>query len=201
MPPIHDTGSPASQQRSPVGRAPVGPVPARSVPARSVPVWRALLLAAGTAMLLTACSPAPKSAGEPRPGSASGDATVRPPESSQDEAGGLVGSSWQLAELRTAGGQVLIPSDPSLYTLSFLEDARLGLRVDCNQAGGPWSAPAPGEITIGPLVTTLAACPPGSLAPEVLPALESVTSYSLEGGLLRLGPASGGPSLLFWPMR
>ena len=48
-------------------------------------------------------------------------------------------------------------------------------------------------------ISTLAACPPGSLAGEVMPAIEAVESYAFEAGNLRLGVAGQGASFLFTP--
>lgn len=161
------------------------------------PMVPALLTVATLLMvaLLGACArgtAAPDPDAEPRPGSAEGAAGDAEPHA-------LTGTNWQLVQILTADGQLLRPSDPSLYTLAFLEAGRVALRVDCNQAGGPWESPAAGELSIGPLIATLAACPPGSLAGEVVPAIETVGSYAIEEGDLRLGTPGSGASFLFEP--
>lgn len=155
---------------------------------------RAALL--GSLLLVAACAqrePAPQ-APDPRPGAgAAGQQQQRP------QSGELAGTRWQLAQILTADGALLLPHDPSLYSLAFLEEGRVALRVDCNQAGGPWSSEAPGQLSLGPLISTLAACPPGSLAGEMMPAIEAVEAYGFEAGNLRLGTAGQGASFLFTP--
>lgn len=111
-------------------------------------------------------------------------------------ASGLGGTSWQLAELTTAEGALETPADPGLYRLTFGKDGQLAITADCNQGSGLWVSTAPGKLTIGGVVSTLAACPEGSLSNELLTALESMTAFTIEGTSLQLSQGGNPPVFL-----
>jgi heat shock protein HslJ len=117
--------------------------------------------------------------------------------SNYGEGGGaspLAGTSWRLAELRTASDDDRVrPDDPARYEMSFGEDGRASLRLDCNRAAGGFTAAATGagagSLTFTPLAMTRAMCPPGSLDARIARELGFVRRYLLEGDRLILGLA------------
>ncbi|HKW37170.1 MAG TPA: META domain-containing protein [Burkholderiales bacterium] len=98
----------------------------------------------------------------------------------------LVGTSWQLASLRTADGRTLAPDDKAKYTFTFLTGGILSARVDCNRGSGTWKSSGPGLMQISPFAITHAMCPPGSLFDEVVKQVGGVRTYAVKDGRLRL---------------
>jgi para-nitrobenzyl esterase len=82
---------------------------------------------------------------------------------------------------------------PERYTLTFVDGDRITLRADCNRGSGPVAISAPGALTIGPLATTRARCPPGSLSERFLQDLSRAVRFAIHGGELHLElPAASG---------
>jgi para-nitrobenzyl esterase len=142
---------------------------ARVVFARFAPIVVAHLLA-------VACVPAASGGGSSTPASPSAGGTPT----------GLAGTSWRLVRFQGGDDRVLVPDDPSKYTFAFGADGRLAMRIDCNRGTGPWTSSAPGQLQIGPLATTRALCPPGSLHDRILKDVEYIRSYVLRGGHLHV---------------
>ncbi|WP_149539703.1 META domain-containing protein [Siccirubricoccus phaeus] len=113
----------------------------------------------------------------------------------------LADTAWRLERLLPPGdpAAAVVPADPTRYELRLGPDGRLAMRLDCNRGAGRWTAtaeaPDQGRIAFGPLVTTRAACAPGSLEPRLAREAAQIRSYRLEGERLRLGLASGGAQL------
>lgn len=116
---------------------------------------------------------------------------------------GLSGTRWQLQQLTSMSDEVppARPASAGQYTLAFEADGRLLLRLDCNRGTGRWQAQAApasnaqrrsGSLQLGPLATTRAACPPGSLESRLLRELPAVRSFVIEGGRLHLALMADG---------
>jgi para-nitrobenzyl esterase len=75
----------------------------------------------------------------------------------------LQGTSWQLVRFVGGDDRVLTPDDPSKYTIEFGADGRVGVRLDCNRGGATWKVTPAGQLELGPLALTRAACPAESL--------------------------------------
>jgi heat shock protein HslJ len=101
------------------------------------------------------------------------------------------------------------PTGGRPYTLSFDADGQLRLQLDCNRGRATWQAePAPdataqrssGSLRLGPLATTRAACPPGSLEPRLVRELPFVRSFVIEGGRLHLALMADGGIQTWGPL-
>jgi heat shock protein HslJ len=114
------------------------------------------------------------------------------PAASAAQPSTLVGTRWQLLELRSPDGAIgtVRPADPSRYLLEFAADGGAALRLDCNRGRGRYEAtptgPGRGTLRFGPIAATRAMCPPGSLDARLGRELSVVRTYVLSGEELRL---------------
>lgn len=119
---------------------------------------------------------------------------------------GLSGTAWQLLRIGSMNnGQAAITVEqPERYTLHFLADGRLALRLDCNRGSGFWQAtPAAGQsgqLNFGPIASTRMFCPPPSLDSKVARDLGRVHSFRLRNGHLFLNLAADAGSLEWQPL-
>jgi heat shock protein HslJ len=124
-------------------------------------------------LLLTLAGPTP---GAPRTAHAGGSPEV-------------TGAIWQWQGTTTAG-ELLIPDDPSLYTITFLPNGTVAVRADCNRVTGSYELTG-NALTLlsGPTAATQAACPPGSLDRAFLRQLSQAATVRRVGTRLfiRLG--------------
>ncbi|MBE2182015.1 MAG: META domain-containing protein [Anaerolineae bacterium] len=113
------------------------------------------------------------------------------------EAPSLVGTTWQW-ESFASGAEAFDIEDPQNYTITFSEDGSLFGRADCNNIIMQYVANDDGTISIMPGISTLAACPEGSLDQQFTAALINVAVFSFteDGGLLLEAQASSGSLLL-----
>lgn len=120
----------------------------------------------------------------------------------------LEGRRWELAQITSMDDAQapLKPPDPRRYWIELGSGGQLQLGLDCNQGRASWqSQPAPdskpqrrsGSLTLGPIASTRAACPPGSLAPRLSALLPHVRSYVIERGQLHLALMADG-GILSW---
>ena len=103
----------------------------------------------------------------------------------------LVGAPWQLQRLSLPDGTGFVPTDPSRYTVQFLDGARVAVRADCNTGSGPYTVEG-AKLSVGNVAVTLMACPPGSHDGEFLRALSKAETHRLEGDTLELQLRGGG---------
>lgn len=96
--------------------------------------------------------------------------------------------TFELQAFELSSGPVVTVSDPSRYTVTFLPDARLSARTDCNLCNGGYELSSSGFDT-GPLACTRAACLPESLETPYVQALSS--AFALE--------PRGSELLIFYP--
>ena len=101
---------------------------------------------------------APIAAQEEAPQSIGSAASVRP---------SLAGTAWQLVRILSMDDSVYEPRDRSLYRLEFQQDGRASLLADCNRGTGSWTEAA-GKLEFGPVASTRAMCPPGSISERYL---------------------------------
>lgn len=120
------------------------------------------------------------------------EATTEPTEEAagagSDE---LAGTTWQWVRTIYEGDMVVLSSDPTRYTLTFNEDGTVGVQLDCNSGGGPYTVDG-SDLTFGPIVSTLMACPAGSQDAIFSEDLAAVTSYVLADGNLHLTLSTDG---------
>jgi heat shock protein HslJ len=105
---------------------------------------------------------------------------------------GLAGTSWQLVQIHNADGTSERPDDPNKYTLEFEADGSLVARLNCNRGHGTWKSTAPGQLEVGVMAVTLAACLPPSLDTRMAKDLGAVHAYAIENGHLHLNLSTGG---------
>lgn len=111
----------------------------------------------------------------------------------------LAGTTWQLVSIQSmddAQGTTKVP-EPSHFTLEFGRDGRVTLRLDCNRGTGDYKiAPAgdgsSGSLTLGPIASTRAMCPPPHLDQRVARDMAYVRSYLRKGGKLYLSLMADG---------
>jgi heat shock protein HslJ len=97
----------------------------------------------------------------------------------------LTGTEWKWQGTLYGSDERAVPSDPTHYTLTFRSDGSLGIRADCNRAGGVYTFDD-GKITIQVTHSTRAACPPESLEGKFLRDLNSAARCFLKDGFLYL---------------
>lgn len=140
-----------------------------------------MLASLGLISLLAACAPA---AG----GTAGGSQAERPQEPLP-----LEDTVWELISFVDDGNAIAF--DGQEYSLVFRDDGSLEARLHCNSGGGTYTADA-GELTFGPLFTTLMYCGDDSIADLFGRALADVETYVIDGNELVLSTAGHG-TLLF----
>jgi heat shock protein HslJ len=106
----------------------------------------------------------------------------------------LAGTAWHLQELRS-GGEIRRIEQPALYTMAFDQPDEVALRLDCNRGRGRAEVTptgfSGGRVAFGPVATTRAMCPPGSLDGQVARGLSGTLLYTLQGDTLRLSGPGG----------
>jgi len=101
----------------------------------------------------------------------------------------LTGRVWSWAG-REVDGTTTVISDPDNYSLTFNDDGTFYARLDCNNGGGSYTN-EDGTLTMTGVRTTLALCPPGSLAGEMSTAFEQQLGYAVTGNVLTLSHPDG----------
>lgn len=151
---------------------------------------RASLCLLSVSLALGACSSMPSTAPSNSPASAPATAAATPT---------LAGTSWRLASFQANddGSQALRPGSPDGFTLSFGQDGRLAVKLDCNRGNGPWQAVATdatgGTLTLGPVATTRAMCPPDAVGSRLAQDLPALRTWRLRDNRLHTGlPADAG---------
>ncbi len=104
----------------------------------------------------------------------------------------LEGATWRLVRLRTPSDTVLTPARGAEYTVEFAPDGRASVVGDCNRGSGTWKATPPNVLAVGPLATTRAMCPPGSLSDRYLGGFQSMQSYVIVDGKLYISTTDNG---------
>jgi para-nitrobenzyl esterase len=104
----------------------------------------------------------------------------------------LGGTAWQLVKFRGSGGRTITPDDPAKYTIEFLADGAVAMRIDCNRARGSWKSSAPSRLEFGPMAVTRVECPPGSLYDGFARDMGYVRSYVVRNGHLFLALMADG---------
>jgi heat shock protein HslJ len=112
---------------------------------------------------------------------------------------GLAGTAWQLVRFQGGDDLVRTPDDRSKYTVEFGADGRTAVRFDCNRGAGAWKSGGPAQIEFGPMATTRAACPPGSLHDQLVKHWPSIRSYVIRDGHLFLALMADGGTYEFEP--
>jgi heat shock protein HslJ len=98
----------------------------------------------------------------------------------------IINITWQWFELteNNSAAQSVVP-DPGNYTLVFWDDGTFGFKADCNSGSGSYTVEG-NRIEFGPMMTTLAMCPPESLYDQYLARLGDVEGFGMTAGKLVL---------------
>lgn len=95
----------------------------------------------------------------------------------------LVGTEWQLIQL---GGRN-IRAEAGKFVVRFAGDGTVSGTGACNVLSGPYETRRDNELKIGPLASTLRACPDGMDTEAALAgALEAADRYDMDGPMLLL---------------
>ena len=113
----------------------------------------------------------------------------------------LRGTAWQLVKIQGSDGTTVTPDDPAKYTIEFLADNAVAMRIDCNRARGVWKSPAPSQLEFGPMAVTRVACPPGSLYDRLARDVGYVRSYAVRNGHLFVALMADGGIYEFEPRK
>lgn len=95
----------------------------------------------------------------------------------------LAGTEWQLIQL---GGKTVKP-EPGKFTLTLLtEGNRLTGVGACNRLTGTYKTDSKRTLKMGPLASTMMACPGMELEDAFTRMLETVTHFDMDGPMLLL---------------
>jgi heat shock protein HslJ len=111
----------------------------------------------------------------------------------------LSGTAWRLVKIMSMDDSVDTPDDSDKYTLEFQAEGRAAMRADCNRGTGAWTSEAASQLRFGPIASTRAMCPPGSLFDKFLAQFQWVRSYVMENGHLFLATMPDGSIIEFEP--
>lgn len=109
----------------------------------------------------------------------------------QQAAAPLRNTRWVLRTL--AGQPVAPPTDGREPCLLLRADSAAEGNGACNRFRGRYTAPGPGQLTFGPLLSTRMACPALPTETAFLKVLEQTRTYQISGDTLRLVGADQAP--------
>jgi heat shock protein HslJ len=111
--------------------------------------------------------------------------------------GEIINISWQWSELIeiNPAAQSVVP-DPENYILTFWDDGTFSFKADCNSGNGSYTVEG-NQIEFGPMMTTLAMCPPESLHDQFLALLGQMKEFGMTGDKLVLTPKQGAGEIHF----
>jgi heat shock protein HslJ len=92
---------------------------------------------------------------------------------------------WEWVSFTTPVEQIDVDA-PERYLVTFGSDGRVAIRADCNRGTGAYTISDDHRIALGPIATTRAMCPPGSLSDRFVREIGRATSYFLRDGDLFL---------------
>ncbi len=95
----------------------------------------------------------------------------------------LAGIVWKWQRSRYSNDTESVPANPDHYTVQLLPEGNLGVRADCNRAGGVYRIKDQ-QITAEITHSTMAACPPDSLERVFIKDLNAASIYFMREGTL-----------------
>jgi heat shock protein HslJ len=107
----------------------------------------------------------------------------------------LTGKTWQLTAIteKVPAFQGVVPADEQAnYTIEFGTNDTFTAKADCNNLSGSYSTTSSNGLTIGPIATTLAACPEGSFSDQYVAGLGNAASYAIADDQLTITLTDGG---------
>ena len=112
----------------------------------------------------------------------------------------LAGTRWQLDSIDYMDDTTFRPDDSAKYTLEFDSEGMVGMQADCNRLRGGYTYTAPSGLEFGALMSTRAACPPGSLYNRMVKDMPFVRSFVIKDGRLHLALMADGGIYNYSPM-
>ena len=110
----------------------------------------------------------------------------------------IVGRVWKWQHSRYNNDTESVPSNPDQYTFELLPDGNIGVRADCNRAGGTYRIENQ-QITIEITHSTMAACPPDSLEQAFLKDLNAAAIYFIRDETLYIDMKYDSGTMAFQP--
>lgn len=98
----------------------------------------------------------------------------------------LPGTRWELVEIAYNDDKVLRPASGESMTVNFFLDGKVSGMAGINRFNGTYTADKDGVLKVGPLASTRAANPPGSIADTFLKEVRSARRYLFADGMLVL---------------
>ena len=118
----------------------------------------------------------------------------------------LAGTSWRLVHFQSSDDAIgtIVPPNVQNYTLQFMNDGTLAMRLDCNRASSKWqarpSSAGGGSLSISPGTMTRAMCGPGAIDVRLAQDVARVRSYTLRDGRLSLALEADAGIYLWEPL-
>lgn len=96
----------------------------------------------------------------------------------------ITGVTWKLAAINSSGSSTrLRPDLRERHTITFDNDGRASMQLDCNRGTASWNASMPdddsGALSLGPVASTRALCPDPSFGEMMASELPSAESFTL----------------------
>ena len=95
----------------------------------------------------------------------------------------LIGTEWQLIQL---DGRAVKPEEGKFYVMFLAEENRFAGVGACNRLMGKYETTDKGALRIGPIASTMMACPGMEQEDAFTKALEATTHYDMDGPMLLL---------------
>ena len=111
----------------------------------------------------------------------------------------ILGKQWQWESTITPVEQITVGT-PKNYTILLKADNKVQVRFDCNRGGGSFEISL-GKLSFGPIMSTRAACPPGSLDFRFARDLQRVVSFFTRNNNLYLELPYDSGTLKFSPVK
>ncbi len=109
-------------------------------------------------------------------------ATLTSSDGKQTKIGGIV---WKWQRTAYNNDMAVEPPDSARYTILLMPEGHLSVRLDCNTGGGRYTLDG-SSLTLNLTHTTMAACPPDSLAQKFMKDLAAARIAFLRDGKLYL---------------
>lgn len=109
-------------------------------------------------------------------------ATLTSSDGKATEIGGII---WKWQRTMYNNDTKSEPADPSRYTILLMPEGHLSVHLDCNAGGGRYTLDG-SSVTLELTHTTMAACPPGSLAQQFIKDLAAARIAFMGGSNLYL---------------
>jgi LppP/LprE lipoprotein/META domain len=119
--------------------------------------------------------------------------------SAQAPADGLSGTIWQLVQFQDGNGQILKPDVGSNYTVEFMADGTVAVRLDCRRGLGTWVSRSRPQLELGPLALTRATCTQAPLFDQITKQWTLLRSYMVRDTHLYLSLAADRGTYEFEP--